>query len=547
MMKVVKLLILIPLLLGMASCGGASDPDPDPWTEVGDMEVNLCLQVSVSDAAGTDATTTRAGEDEKYFIGQDGEQVPIQDPMWVYEKINTLRVIIVRPDSTIEYNFMESLPSMEAVEHFKELMFKVSTSQGIPDATNPNIRIEKKRIYLIANEAAIEPKELRDKISHFIPGEKIDPSGFNGSGAPLWLLDNNWPVSGNAVPIVDNENSDSKKFIPMTEFFDVDVKFDISKGASHRVQTEKMFITRNLVKFQFEIDAPALAYYDYKIRIKKIEFGNLSQKEYLFPCETVYYPAKDDKDAAAREILRFKTPGMADNQTRRYDFLPANFGFPDNTEDTPSGLYKEYNPAIYFCESQNYTATSTSEEIYTINVTAEFIGPDGNSLEITFNRKNLPNLQALPRNTIVKIRLIFSLHDMYCEAVVFPYTGVYLNPTFGFENEVNEGKLSATSLQLTVGDIATLTPTFDFANDETNKNLIWTTSNPFTVRISPASEEVTTVNGQTLELPASEKVKLAALKPTLNEDTGKDAPVRINVYAQNGKTATCSVTVAANI
>ena len=438
MIRKIWYLISLCLLLGMWGCDSKSDPTPDPWAEAEDLDVNLCLQVSVSDAAGTGASTTRVVRNDTIFHGTD--TLPTQKPAWVYENINTLRVIIVRPDSTVEYNVMESLPALESVEHFKELMFKVSTSQGLQDSSNPNIRIERKRIYLIANEASIQPKELRDTLAKLYPGSKIAPSDTKngkGTGAPKWLMYNGDWNQGKAIPMIDNEHpTDGKgQFVPMSEFFDVDVKFDISKGASHRVQAEKMFITRNLVKFQFTLRGPESD----KLRITKITFSNLMRKEYLFPYETVYYPPKADREADVRYIESFTTPGRQDNTLRAYDFEPDNFVWDgEEYKKADKKTIPAYDPQIYFCETMNYIASGESTmEKYQISVEAEVTGLDGKSQRVTFENKTLPNLPAFPRNTIVEINLIFSDRDLNFEVALVPYIGCYLDPWFGLEETNN--------------------------------------------------------------------------------------------------------------
>ena len=170
--------------------------------------------------------------------------------------------------------------------------------------------------------------------------------------------------------------------------------------------------------------------------------------------------------------------------------------------------------------------------------------------DFKFTPLPLPNLKSLPRNTVVRIHFLLRTYEAICDVTVFPYTGVYLNPTFGFGNQESEGTLNSegepigTSIELTVNSEITLNAVFNL-DDTTNKSLTWTTSDPSTIEIFPASGSQVTLNGQSIELPAEERVKRKALKTTINEK-GKDEPVIINVYAQNGKTVTCKVSVLPN-
>lgn len=423
-------ILLTALTLG--SCAGTDIPEEvttPQWPEGYDPEVTLALKVSIDNISGVAGTRslTRADEDYSYET-PNGE-------MGLYEKINTLRVIIVRPDKSVEYNRMIALSDDEAVDRFDKLEFKVSTSQGDTKTNGSSLaltRTETKRIYLIANEKSIPSQEIRDYLTSLEPKGKLTDETASG-----WIISGTWPTGVDAqyaLPMLDN-SGETKGFVPMTEFFDVDVKTDLVNPGPNLYQEAHLFVTRNYVKFRFTAHSNTESF-----KINKILFENVMQKEYLFPNTTVYSPAKEStlytgNPTDGRQIISFRTPSTSadENLVRPFVFKPSNFEFTRGSL-TPS----EYNPPLYFCETNNTEADLDGKPIYKIGVTLQYRDSDGGwSRPVTFDPVTLPNLpNSLPRNTIVKVDMkINERHSLTCTVTLEPYIFINLEPEFGDPQE----------------------------------------------------------------------------------------------------------------
>lgn len=435
--------------LALGACSSDSISESNLFSNsANDRNVILKLKVSIGNV--NSFGITRAGEEEE-TEDPVSTQPDFEDGLEPYEKIHTLRVIIVRQDNTVEYNRFVALPGDESVSRFGELEFNVSTSQGTL-STDGKLRTENKRIYLIANEASFISsgpeetetdniiKELRNLKPSFYDrvdedettpdsnsGDKLDPTKVSTG-----LVYNNWEESAlYAKPFIDNESTIEKKFIPMTEFFDVEVKENTNQ---HTTQQEvNLFITRNFVKFQFFVEGNEETF-----KIHKITFNNLMWKEYMFPYDTKYKPKKYPITLDDREIIEFKTPGWADNFVRPYVFTPENFGilsenFTGNIENL-NGLEDVFTPYLYFCETENYE-TDGKKGIYRVGIDIEFFNSDGTSQRTVFEPKELENLSSIPRNTIVKVNFKIGNRELIETVVTLvPYISIDLKPEFGFED-----------------------------------------------------------------------------------------------------------------
>ncbi|MDE5797319.1 MAG: hypothetical protein K2H75_09410 [Muribaculaceae bacterium] len=437
-------ILLLLVAMGMATGCRSSETPVEPEPE--DTDVMLCLSVTASNSADIYRPGTRTEEDPMRIQNPQDDNYTFEDSVTVYERINTLRVIIVRPDHTVEYNRLEKLPSSEGTYGFEELIFKVATDQGTIDKTNPDIRVEKKRIYLIANEASLLPDTLYKQLSNLKQGDQFTPQT-----AAAMIVSRPWIHGTGAVPLIDNSGSE-KKFIPMSEFFDINVSVNLKTSSiGTPSQYESLFVTRIPVKFVFEIKAEETALFpNDSVRIKTIDFKNVTEKEYLFPQgmpepgislpSASYYPSKytplqnNDK---GRIITVFGTP-TEDNHNNLIRFEPPeSFGFSNKENKDTNKINLRYTPQKYYCESQNYFGDIDGNTTYFVEVEAVFTSPEGGETTKTFKFEEvaLPNLPALPRNTVVQINFTFQNRNLLCDVTVFPYTAVTLNPSFGFGNE----------------------------------------------------------------------------------------------------------------
>lgn len=255
----ITLLMLFSMLL-LPGCGDDTNITAPDVSKQGNGDVILSLNVSVSNSKGV----TRAFENA-------------ENP---FEKIHSLRVIIVNAKDTVEHNVRVDMPDGTGVDKIGELEFKVSTKYGTIDHM---LQTEKKRIYLIANEDAIPsgkdlPKGMVD-IRQFLEEDLKPGKQFFQSSAKYIVIWNNWQeTSGNAPtlpeyasPFIDNEEGSDKtyKYVLMSEFFDVNVTSNLTIPGEQKTEAN-LFITRNLVKFRFSIradeDTPSF-------QVKKITFS----------------------------------------------------------------------------------------------------------------------------------------------------------------------------------------------------------------------------------------------------------------------------------
>ncbi len=505
--KYINSLLILFSMFWLAGCADDSSILAPDIAQGGNGDVILSLNVSISNSqSGTRADAS------------------FEDAKNTLELMHSLRVIIVNEKDTVEHNLRVDMPNGMGVDKIGELEFKVSTKYGTTDTIKDKhqlIQTEKKRIYLIANEDAIPsgddlPTGMFD-IKKSLNEDLKPGTNFLQSSAKYIVIWNNWQVgSGNAptlpeyaTPFINNEG-ENKKYVLMTEFFDVDVNANLSLPGK-QVTKANLFVTRNLVKFRFSIkaddDTPSF-------KVKKIIFSNLMQKEYLFPNDAVYKPAKYDADGKVsvedREISSYEVPSYSyrdGNYVRPYIFEPDNFGFNATSANPENAFRDKYEPPLYFCETRNLVKSDTDDtitdsQLYTVAIEVEFQNKlkdeDGNEIidpfVMTFDAKQLENLTLLPRNTIVQVDMNVHKGTLEATATVFPYTGVWLNPEFGFNIPVTSVTISersqdtgnlvpVESKELREGEsidlIGTVSP-----NNANNQDLVWTSGDPDIVTVS---------------------------------------------------------------
>lgn len=586
----ISLLCCVGLLASLGSCTTEAVPDVKSYTaeEVG-ADVNLSLNVSIGNITGVGQT--RAGEDTEIDNKFTFEQTDIP-----YELINTLRVIIVRPDNTVEFNRLitpeDKLPKVilnaDSVEQ-DELKFRVSTTQGYVD-NKAMTCTERKRIYLIANEATLDNynisflgdgQKITDYLKGITPaytptkedqekgekgklGDKLDPYVVE-----RWIIYNDWKESGDsdsdvnnllAEPIIDNSGTE-KSNIPMTEFFDIDVvsswapaNDELGEGDSNQngnnasedkdtqevqlsEQNVDLFITRNFVKFQFTASSETETF-----DIVSLRFENLMQKEYLFPFNTLYDPIKTVNNPVDRQIISFLTPGPAGNFIRPYvfEFSDVKTFTPPSDENTEV-IPISFSPMLYFCETHNYIANTYNTSEYKLGAVIRYHKHDGTTEEKTYEPQKLDNLPySLPRNTIVRINITINDHKLAAEATVFPYTAVNLNPQFGFSRPASDMLTVAPTMELDLNREGLLDATYTSQVGTVIDKLIWVTSDPSVVLLGPENNDPDSGSqlyvkpSESIELPYDERVRV------IPQETGT---ATVAVYSQTGLVARCRVTV----
>ncbi len=369
-----RLLSSIMPALFLTNCAESGTAEHD------DREPAAYLVLSVVSVEKSDQSNSRADDTPPGTYG-------FEEPATDYEKIQTMRFIIVDADGNIEHNaYMRQQPNYTTGKQ----MFKVKPSQT-------------KTIYLIGNEASIPYETMKPflalrKGDHFPENTYSDITLSRTDGQPLFT---------------DTE------VIPMTEVHKVSVGGIQYDGTTPRPYRTALFVTRASIKITFKINVDdAYTGFDPDI-LSDIIFNQVADREYLFPNNTVYDPAKAtvyetvDNPAVVdkRIITEYDVPADARNAAYTFNWIKSD----DKSRRTFSA------GPVYLPETKYAIPGTTSPYSITLPV---------NGTELT---ATLPNLPALPRNTHAVININLNGSSLSCTVDVIPYAGIDLNPDFGFD------------------------------------------------------------------------------------------------------------------
>ena len=378
--------IMLALIVGAAAvaCGGddvltAASDEPHMPDEEG--VVYLTLDVEISENLG-DAAVSRADND--YYF---------QRPLLQNEKLNDLRVIIVRTDNnTIEHNRQVKYDERGQIINNNNLTFKV-----VPG---------KKRICLVGNLNGL-PEDLRRRLNQLAEGTEMTAD----------ILDD---VTLTRLPMTPSFAAD--RDIPMTETFD-DIDVEAIKPADSNIPTylyKTLFVTRVATKYTIETPED---YSSLKIRL----YG-IATEQYLMPHDTEYKPQKGlpaqiISGISGRAITKFSTPADAPVE----DFEIELTGKTPVNDAEGNFLYYRYN-SFYLME------TAGTEFKINALIDGDLGKIDGVDYSGTWFPDNqiFPNLPSLPRNTHVIVRMS-AKYGLHCVVDVVPYRGCTLEPYFGLE------------------------------------------------------------------------------------------------------------------
>lgn len=558
--RILNIILLLGIAIGGASCvfddySNCPEPVPEaPFIPDSPDMLTLCLNVSFD----LQENGTRANDPNG--------NPPYEGPTGSRETISTLRVIIIRDSVAEDAN---GNPTSTVVKREVEGNRLVATSPlGYPLYDNLNFKVvanENKRIYLIANESSLTPPDGYQSSTSFLDGFKVKSAFSSDSEASL----TDWTVS---IPISDIKNVEiggvltdatsdgifpsfeikeegkepiiSYPQIPLTEFFDVYVD---SEKAVDDIFTKHLFITRAAAKATFYIDtAGSSPAYD-NVSITTITLSGIGSEEYVFPNETEYSKGKDQTAKIPdleMYINKFKTP----DNLKTLTYLLNNKNFPVVDKTSNETIREIVGSTIYFPES-----ILKQDEKYQVGVQLStgvwLTAPLETKGDNTANILSIDGREAVARNTHLKITLKFSPVQLEATATVFPYTGVWLNPEFGFAPPETDILTVAPTMELQLnGEDGLLYPNFTSTAGNTIHNLYWVSSNPSIVLLG---NEVTNPTDQRYVEPSG-SIELPYLQEV--QDEQKPVPVRlvpknvgtatVAVYTESGLVARCRVTVS---
>lgn len=359
MKRLASSIILCSLLLLCACESAVEDYSGD---DDGTLLVNLDISVALSDVLGA---LTRAPE--------------YADEVLDNEKMRSLRVVIMRPDWTVEANRLINLAA--AVEKHSEM-------EHFPVVAN-----ETKRIYLFVNEGTkvrskltgIERKLLDFDLSSIKEGYYFPVNAIEG--LKIRLEDDKEQIDG---------------LLPMSERHEYHV-------TEKEEQSCTLFVTRAAVKFTFHIINNCGS----DLTLGGLKINKMAREEWYMP--RVEYSERDE-GTGQREITGYEVPPGVGYYT--YVMSVPEGGVKvkgDGGESVLSPVYLLEGKHIDEKDERNY------------------------SLEITVNgvtRKHyFPELKTLPRNTHVVVRITCGEDNVTCEVDVIPYSEVVLKPGFGLEEK----------------------------------------------------------------------------------------------------------------
>lgn len=349
--------------------GCSHDMDANRFDKDDTVWVNLNINVSLADVMYSG--TTRA-ESDGYENAADRNEL-----------MHTLRIIVVRPDDTVEENRFISFQNY--LQYYGDERFKVHGN-------------ETKRIYLFANEENssinIQKQDgqeikLNDRLNQIKEGEKFPIDEFAGLTINL---EKNKQISTDLSPL------------PMNECHIIKV------GATD--QQEDLFITRAAVKYSFYVTNES----SYKKNITGFAIHYMAQKEYLLPRDATYEDRTASDGTIYKEITEYAVP---ETEFYTYTYRPENY----NKELSTQAREVPLLPLCYLLEGKHADSEGETKENgnYAVSIWID-------DAEL---RGTLPNLVQLPRNTHVKVYITIRDTQTDWTVDVRPYTEIILEPGFG--------------------------------------------------------------------------------------------------------------------
>ncbi|MDE7411527.1 MAG: hypothetical protein K2M94_05750 [Paramuribaculum sp.] len=278
------------------------------------------------------------------------------------EMMQELRIIIVRPDLTIEHNDFISTPFLNnplvAVGSFQ---YQVLSG-------------EEKSVYLLANENACRTAASGEKVPLIDYDFSALEAGDKFPAAEIAALN----------ITLDADTATLNGVLPMAECHKIDIPLTDPESPKV-VFPYNLFLTRAAVKFEFHITNELK---DIDFDIQSLAIDKVSSREYLFPNAAVYNDV--------HEITSFEVPNVGGDDY--YSFVREYTGITAKGDNIPVDL-----PVFYLLESKYHDPTQENDDLnYMVRMRM-------NDIEY---KAYLPNLSQMPRNTHVIVNVfIHNLND----------------------------------------------------------------------------------------------------------------------------------------
>lgn len=407
--------------------GEPDDPDITQKKEKGDVTLSLRVVLGESTATGdTRSMLTREG----FNLDDDNTTEP---PSSLFEKVRSLRVIIVRGSRFApgESGSDDDIAAEGVIEHNRKVMVQPGDKVDHLTILNDNLDFlvssgEQKWVYLFANEEAIADAfkdcvgtSLGDMIpGQIFPTEKVLAATFEREPDHAWMDNTQFRQDQ------DDEHT-TKAGVPMTERFRINVPvptFEIvdDKMEINFTQTETLFVIRDAVKFSFHLSTAAgFKPTSSPLRVDSIQISGIANKGYIMPRGVTYSPEKYMPSPTGERFIKdFDVPADAGSS----NFNVVLTSIPDNSEYAPilkPGMDVTVQPYLYVPE------TKAAKDQITVSV--KLSGGEDFHVPVPLG------LDKIPRNTHVKINIIFGPNTVSVTADVVPYKEVWLKPDFGFD------------------------------------------------------------------------------------------------------------------
>lgn len=368
---------IVALVLGVLLCGcSIYSKEGDIPVAENTSKVKLGVSVALTDGAA--------------FLGMQSRG-PLAEAVPDGEKMQTLRIIIVRPDGTVEHNRYYDFHQVPTT-YFATAQFEV-------------VGGETKKVYLFANEN-----------TKFDSGRKVANYDFAGIKVGEQFPTNDITgkdIETDETSLIEVNDALTQMALPlfMSECHSVDVPEKKDKDV-------ELIIVRAAVKFTFRIINTS----NEPLALNQLTISKLARREYLLPNEVVYGTELSKEDGTTITYIKsYNVPMIGNNE--HYNFKAT---FADKTVPAKSatGNGKVELDPIYLLESNYNDDPSTTGRNYKISLT---VGDE------TYENGYFNNLTALPRNThvVVDVTLNDKLTGLNCVVRVYPYGEYWLYPEFG--------------------------------------------------------------------------------------------------------------------